>query len=254
MITNKSKPLSPNLPTIERLTEEISRAGISSLVLVHGGGSFGHPLAKRYALKQGYRKGDASQVLGFCETHQSMVTLNKLVVDSLIRHNIPAIMLSPSSCVVTKSGRIHIMMHEPLKKLLKNGFVPVLFGDVVLDLDLGFTILSGDQIIVYLAQNLNAARIIMGIDVDGLFTNDPKVDSSANLVNHITLEELRRMLTQVGESNVSDVTGGMLGKIAELIPAVEKGIPSFIVNAAKPNNVYMALKGEKVTGTLIERG
>jgi isopentenyl phosphate kinase len=132
--------------------------------------------------------------------------------------------------------------------------VPVLFGDAVLDSDLGFTILSGDQLVAYLAVHLKAARIIMGIDVNGLFTGDPKVDSSAHLINHITIEELRRMLARIGESKVTDVTGGMLGKIAELMPAVEKGIPSFIVNAAKPNNVYRALKGERTIGTLIERG
>ena len=254
VITNKAKTLTPSLPTIERLTKEISRANISPLVLVHGGGSFGHPLAKRYAIKEGYRKGDASQVLGFCETHQAMVTLNKLVVDVLIQHNIPAVAVSPSSCVVTKSGRISTMMQELLKRLLKNGFVPVLFGDTVLDSDLGFTILSGDQLVAYLAVRLKAARIIMGIDVNGLFTGDPKVDSSAHLINHITLEELRRMLARIGESKVTDVTGGMLGKIAELMPAVEKGIPSLIVNAAKPNNLYRALKGERTVGTLIERG
>jgi isopentenyl phosphate kinase len=146
------------------------------------------------------------------------------------------------------------MLEEPLKKLLQIGVVPVLFGDAVLDTELGFTILSGDQLVAYLAVRLNAARIIMGIDVDGLFTGDPKVDSSAHLVNHITLEELKRMLTRIKESKVTDVTGGMLGKMAELMPAVERGIPSFIVNAAKPNNVYKALKGEKAVGTLIERG
>jgi len=50
------------------------------------------------------------------------------------------------------------------------------------------------------------------------------------------------------------VTGGMLGKIMELMPAVGKGINALIVNAAKPKNVYKALKGEQVTGTLVERG
>jgi len=253
VITNKEKTLTPRLPAIERLTKEISRANVSPLVLVHGGGSFGHPLAKRYAIKEGY-KNDASQALGFCETHQAMVTLNKLLVDALIQHNIPAVAVSPSSCVITKSGRIHIMFEEPLKKLLQTGFVPVFFGDVVIDSDLGFTILSGDQLATYLAMHLNASRIIMGIDVDGLFTSNPKIDSSARLVNRITLEELKRMLERIEESKATDVTGGMLGKIAELLPAVERGILSFIVNAAKSNNVYKALKGEKAVGTLIERG
>lgn len=253
VITNKEKTLTPSLPAIERLTKEISRANVSSLVLVHGGGSFGHPLAKRYAIKEGY-KNDATQTLGFCETHQAMVTLNKLIVDTLIQHKILAVAVSPSSCIVTKSGRIHAMMEEPLKRLLQTGFVPVLYGDAVVDSDLGFTILSGDQLTVYLAVRLNASRIIMGIDLDGLYTTDPKVDSSARLVKRVTLEELKGMIERIEESRVTDVTGGMLGKIVELMPAAERGIPSFILNAAKPNNVYKALKCEKVTGTLVERG
>jgi isopentenyl phosphate kinase len=253
VITRKEKALTANAEAIRRLAKEISQAETSCLVLVHGGGSFGHPLAKRYAIKEGF-KGDASQVLGFCETHQVMVALNKLVVDALIQHNIPAVAVSPSSCVITKSSRIHVMMEEPLKKLLQTGFVPVLYGDAVVDLDLGFTILSGDQLVAYLAMRLNATRIIIGVDVDGLFTSDPKVDSKAHLVNHITLPELKEMQKRIKESRVTDVTGGMLGKIAELLPPVERGIPSLIVNAAKPKNVYKALKGERVVGTFLERG
>jgi isopentenyl phosphate kinase len=46
----------------------------------------------------------------------------------------------------------------------------------------------------------------------------------------------------------------MLGKITELIPAIEQGIPITIVNAAKPNHIYKALIGEKVEGTIIEKG
>jgi isopentenyl phosphate kinase len=41
----------------------------------------------------------------------------------------------------------------------------------------------------------------------------------------------------------TDVTGGMVGKIIEIIPAVERGIPALIVNAAKPRNVYKAPEG-----------
>lgn len=253
MITRKEKPLTANLRAIRRLASEISSAEVAPLIVVHGGGSFGHPLAKRYAIKEGY-KNKASQALGFALTHQAMVTLNKLVVDALIQNKLSVVAVSPSSCVVTKSGRIQTMMEEPLKKLLQNGFVPVLYGDAVLDSDLGFTILSGDQLIAYLAMRLNAKRIIVGIDVDGLYTADPKTDSSAKLVRHVTLKELNNMRQKIKEAKVTDVTGGMLGKIVELIPSIEKGITALIVNATKPKNVYKALKGEKVTGTIIEKG
>jgi isopentenyl phosphate kinase len=253
VITRKGKPLTANLRAIRRLANEISSAEAASLVVVHGGGSFGHPLAKRYAIKEGY-KNKASQALGFAKTHQAMVTLNKLVVDALIHHNVSAVAVSPSSCIITKSGRIQTMPEEPLKKLLQTGFVPVLHGDAVFDSELGFTILSGDQLMAYLAVRLNAERIVVGIDVDGLYTADPKTDSSARLVSYVTLEELKGMRQQIEEAKVTDVTGGMLGKIEELTPPIEKGISVLIVNAAKPKNVYKALKGEKVIGTLIEKG
>jgi isopentenyl phosphate kinase len=252
VITRKEKPLTANLRAIRRLASEISSAEVAPLILVHGGGSFGHPLAKRYAIKEGY-KNKASQALGFALTHQAMVALNKLVVDALIDEKIPAVAVSPSSCIVAKSGRIATMSEGPLKKLLQMGFVPILFGDAVLDSDLGFTILSGDQLIAYLAMQFNAKRIIVGIDVDGLYTADPKTDSSAKLVSHVTLKELKNMRQQIEKTKVTDVTGGMLGKIEELMPPVERGIEVLIVNAAKPNNIYKALKSEKVTGTLIER-
>jgi len=251
VITRKEKPLTPNLSVMKRLAREISEAAVSRLVLVHGGGSFGHPLARQYNLKEGYR--DSSQLLGFSKTRQAMVALNKMLVDALIQRSIPAVGLQPSSCVVTKSGRIHIMEDRPLKKLLESGFVPVLYGDAVLDLDLGFTILSGDQLVAHLAVLLNARRIIMGIDEDGLYSNDPKVDSSARLVKYATLQDLKNVQQGLEKAQTPDVTGGMLGKIVELMPAVERGVSALIVNAAKSNNVYKALLGEDVVGTLVER-
>jgi len=252
VITQKEKPLTANLKAIERLSREISEAKVSHLILIHGGGSFGHPLAKQYALKEGYK--EKSQLVGFSKTRQAMETLNKLVVDALIRQNVAAVGLQPSAFVVTSSGRISCIEEQPLRKLLEIGLVPVLYGDAVFDFDLGFTILSGDQLAAHLAMQLGASRIILGIDVDGLYTSDPKSDPSAKLIRHVTLQELRNMQHEIEEAKVTDVTRGMLGKILELMPAVEKGIPALIVNAAKPNSIYRALKGEEVTGTTIVKG
>jgi isopentenyl phosphate kinase len=252
VITNKEKPLTPNLPTIRRLSCEISEAQVSRLILIHGGGSFGHPLAKRYALKEGYK--ETPQLIGVAKTRQAVVALNKLLVDALIEQSVLAVGLQPSAFVVTKSGRINRIEQQPLENLLKIGLTPVLYGDVVCDCDLGFTILSGDQLAAFLAMKLGASRIILGIDVDGLCTSDPKSNSSARLVQHITLQELRGMQNEIEEAKVTDVTRGMFGKISELMTAVEGGIPALIVNAAKPNNIYKALKGEDVTGTTIMKG
>lgn len=252
VITNKQKPLTPDLPAIERLSKEISEANVRYLILIHGGGSYGHPLAKKYALREGYR--EKSQLPGFSKTRQAMVALNKLVVDALMRQNIAAVGLQPSACVVTTSGRISSIEDQPLKRMLDIGLLPVLYGDVVCDFDLGFTILSGDQLAAFLAMQLCAKQIILGIDVNGLYTSDPKSEPSARLIRQITLQELRKMQHQIQEAKVTDVTRGMLGKVRELIPPVEKSIPTLIVNATKPDNIYKALKGEEVTGTTIVKG
>jgi len=249
VITHKEKPLTINREAVRRLAHEISHAKVSPLIIVHGGGSFGHPIAKAYKINKGFK--NSSQIIGFSKTHQAMTKLNKIVIDALIRHNIPAVAVQPSSFIITKSDRIKTVDNRVIKKLVETGFTPVLYGDAVLDMDKGFAILSGDQLVSSLATNLAAERIIVGVDVDGLYTSDPKKDKTAKLIQHTTLQELKKMQHGVKRTTVTDVTGGMLGKISELIPAVEAGIKVLIVNALKPDNVYKALKGQKVVGTLI---
>jgi isopentenyl phosphate kinase len=252
VITDKKKPLTPNLTAIERLANEISRAKISPLILVHGGGSFGHPFAERYTLGAGYV--DESQILGFSQTHLAMTLLNSWVMEALISHNIPAVDVHTSSCAVTKAGRITTMELKTLKKMLKMGFMPVLYGDTILDSKQGFAILSGDQLVSYLATKLGASRIVMGADVDGLYTSDPKTDPSAQLIERATLEELKSMEHKIEGSKATDVTGGMFGKMHEVALAIEEGIETVVVNATKPDRVYKALTGENVTGTVLTKG
>lgn len=250
VITVKEKPFTPNNEAITRLAEEIKQAQVKQLILIHGGGSFGHPVAKKYKIKEGFK--DAQQIVGFSETRQAMTQLNKIILDALIQAGVPAVTLQPSAFITTDNGRIKHMNTEAIQGLLKLGVTPILYGDAVLDQTLGFTILSGDQLLVQTALQLNAKRTIIGIDEDGLYTADPKIDPSAKLIQSLTLEELKKLQSKIGGSKATDVTGGMLGKTLELMPAVTRGIEAIIVNALKPNNIYKALKGEKVMGTIIE--
>ncbi len=252
VITDKVKPLTPNLQAIERLAKEIAQAKVMSLIVVHGGGSFGHHIAKLYNLTEGY--GDLSQIVGFLETHRAMTKLNSLVMEALLNNNVNAVVIQPSSCIITKAGRIQSMEKKPLKRMINMGLVPVLYGDAVLDSEKGFAILSGDQIVSSLALNFDASRIIIGGDVDGLYTKDPKVSKSAKLIKRVTLEELKTQKHDIEGSKATDVTGGMLGKVRELIPAIEQNIQALLINATKPLRIYEALKGEEVIGTIIERG
>jgi isopentenyl phosphate kinase len=252
VITDKSGELAARTEIMNRIAEEIGRANIKNLIVVHGGGSFGHPLAQKYSIRDGWK--EEAQRVGFAETHHVMTVLNGLFMDALVWHNIPAVSITPSSCIITEEGRIKYFDEAILKTLLKMGFLPVLYGDAVLDTKLGFTILSGDQIISYIARKLDAQRIVIGVDVDGLYDADPKASQTAKMLKHLTLEELRKLQNLLGKHSPSDVTGGMSGKITELALAVEQGIPVTIVNATNPDYILKALRSEEVECTIIEKG
>jgi len=246
-ITDKTNLKTARPDVIERLAQEISDASISRLVIVHGGGSFGHPFAEKYRINDGYK--NASQIIGFAETHEAMTELNKMVVEALIRHNIPAVSIAPSSFIVTKRRRIEKLDINIIAKLLDMKFVPILYGDAVLDSEQGFAILSGDQLITQLAIAFGAERIVIGVGVDGFYTADPSTPD-AKLIPRVSLGEMRTLLNRAGKSEATDVTGGMKQKIIELIPAIEHGIHAVMVNAATANNIRRTLRDQPVRGTV----
>jgi isopentenyl phosphate kinase len=251
-ITDKTQEATPRTEIINRLAEEIKRADLDNLIIVHGGGSFGHPTAQKYGIKEGYKE-DPTQKLGFAETHHMMTVLNGLVMDSLIWHEIPAVSIAPSCCFITENGKVKFFDETVLKSMTKMILTPVMYGDAVLDEKLGFTVLSGDQLVAYFALKYNASKIVIGVDTDGLFDSDPKTNPNAKPYKHLTLAELKQIQPQLGKASGTDVTGGMAGKIAELIPAIEQGIHVTITGATKGLSIYRALTDQSVLGTEIEK-
>jgi isopentenyl phosphate kinase len=251
-ITDKTAEASPKTQIINRLAEEIKRADLDNLIVVHGGGSFGHPTAAKYGIKDGYKE-DPTQKFGFAETHHMMTVLNGLVMDALIWHEIPAVSVAPSSCVVTENGRVKFFDETVFKSMAKLIFTPVMYGDAVMDEKLGFTVLSGDQLVAYLAIRYKATKIVVGTDTDGLFDSDPKTNPNAKPYKNLTLKELKEIQPKLDKAPGSDVTGGMAGKISELIPAIEAGVHVTVTGATKGLSIYRALTDQSVLGTEIEK-
>lgn len=248
VVTIKDKPMKADTVNIERLSEEISTAGLKQLVIVHGGGSFGHPVARRYRIMGGDTSINKS--FGVSETHRAMVALNSLIVDALLALKVPALSITPSSFLITDEGRIKTVNLTIIHRLVDLGIIPVLYGDVVLDRSRGFSILSGDQLASRIAVELGASRLIFGVDVDGIYSSDPKITPGAYLIESLQLKQLKD-LVDVGEALTTDVTGGMLGKVMEASVAVEAGVEVIIANASKTGVIFKALRGEPVTGTIL---
>ena len=77
-----------------------------------------------------------------------------------------------------------------------------------MDEDIKFAIISGDQIITYLAYDLKADRVILASDVDGIYTDNPKTNPEAKLIDEVTQDT---QLNTTSNENMADVTGGMNG-------------------------------------------
>jgi isopentenyl phosphate kinase len=171
----------------------------------------------------------------------------------LIWHEIPALSFAPSSCFVTENGKIKFFDDTVFKAMSKLVFTPVMYGDVVFDDKQGFTVLSGDQLVAYLALKYKATKIVVGVDTDGIFDCDPKTNPNAKAFKALNLKELKELQPKLGKAQSTDVTGGMAGKMAELIPAIEAGIHVTVTGATKKLSIYRALTDQSVLGTEIEK-
>jgi isopentenyl phosphate kinase len=246
VITHKDGYFSANHDLIKNLAFEIAESKVKSLIIVHGAGSFGHPLAKQYSISDGLKYPE--QLTGFSKTHQSMILLNRIIVDALLNENIPAFSVCPSSFLLTSGKRLLKIDLRIIKQLLDIGLIPVMYGDAVLDTRQGIAILSGDQLVTRLAIEFGAKRIIFGSDVDGIFTSNPKIDGDAQLIEKLSISNVT---AKIGDAINTDVTGGMLGKVSEAEDAVRAGSQVIFLNACKKNRVNAALKGERVMGTIL---
>jgi len=247
VITDKRKKFAVRRSVLKRLAGELAAAK-KPLVIVHGGGSFGHPVASKYGIANGYK--GKRQLMGLSLTHRAMEKLNSHVIDALQEAGVPAIAIQPSACAAVSDSRIQAMELAPVRKLLELGLVPVLYGDAVPDMSRGMSILSGDQLVVYLARELDAERVIICVDVDGVYTVDPK-KRTTKLIPFITPVSWPRVSRFIRVPQGPDVTGGMANKVRELLTLAEIDVEAEIVNAAKPGILKKAMSGERGLGTRI---
>nr|WP_263641338.1 hypothetical protein [Methanobrevibacter arboriphilus] len=73
----------------------------------------------------------------------------------MVNHGLPCVSIQASSFITTKNKRINNFNLDSIEKYIDEGFIPVIYGDVVLDDELKVAVLSGDQILQYIAINLN---------------------------------------------------------------------------------------------------
>lgn len=217
------------------------------IIVVHGGGSFAHPVAKKFGLTKGFKHKN-SQV-GFAKTSLGMDKLNTFVNGIFMEFNVPAVSLAPHAFIRVSNGQFINFDTKLIGNYLHHNFLPVLYGDAVIDTNNGCSILSGDIIIPYLAKKLKASKVIFLADVEGIFNKDPRKYKTAKLIPTVNNQNLPLVLGGIESGNRDDVTGEMAGKILALKNL--KGIKVTIASGFQEGNLTKIVEGQRIGTTLL---
>lgn len=245
IITDKSRPYTPNEKALKMLALEIKKAGVPVLI-VHGQGSFAHTSAKKYGGKKGYKS-----TLGVAKVFLDAMEMNSVVMKVLYKAKIPAVSFRPNSLFLSTNGKLSKNNIQPVYEALQQGIVPVLYGDVIMDTRLKTTIFSGEVSARYVAlllakHHVNVKKIIQVGRTDGVLASDGKS------LSRISAQSFEGIKKYIFTTKTTDVTGGMLHKVEEAVQLARLGIQTIILNGTRKNELNKALanKSSKFTTTV----
>jgi len=244
LITVKDKPYTLNKAALKTACRALSSFG-GDLVVVHGGGSYGHAAASKHGLSSSEIIEDSR---GASETRLAMHELSLAVLKELFDSGLNPVLAQP---LLELSGDPWPLLAAFAARAFAAGLTPVLHGDVALAPG-GFRIVSGDEIVWRLSEHLRPERVVFLMDVPGVL-RDPADKSST-----ICCLSPSQALEIAAAAGRVDVTGGLAAKLSYASEIARSGVDVYLVSGASETDVLKALRGEKTRGTVVslsyERG
>jgi len=215
----------------DEVLSAVAEARCGDLILVHGAGSFGHPHAEHHGVNESAGTRDACAV---DEVHGAVTRLNGQLVEALNSKGANALPVHPLSCawrdaeLFVETGAVEALRRE--------GFTPVLHGDLVASVGEGATVVSGDEIAVELGARFGE-RVGMCAQPGGV------LDADGERIERVTsLQDV----PDLSNDDTPDVTRGIHGKVDRLLSLDDGG------RVFGPDELGEWLAGEDV-GTHVRR-
>jgi glutamate 5-kinase len=142
----------------------------------------------------------------------------------------------------------YLNARETLGRLLSLGVIPVINENdtvVVDELRLG----DNDRLAAMVSHLVGAAILVILTDTSGLYSSDPRVVEEAELLSAVHASDQALDGIAVGEAGPFG-SGGAATKVVAARMAAWSGIPTVIADAAEPDVVGRAVRGE-VVGTWV---
>ncbi len=103
---------------------------------------------------------------------------------------------------------------------------------------------DNDMLSAAVAVLCRAKRLIILSDINGLYDQDPRLNSNARLINQIDRID-EKIYSLAGGAGSRRGTGGMKTKLRAAELATSRGIDTFITNGKSPDVLYDIIKGGK---------
>ena len=224
------------------------------VVLIHGGGPEITDMMKRLGKKaefvDGLRVTDEETI----DIVQMVLTgkVNKSLVNLLEMKGGNAIGLSGTDARLIEAsmkderlgfvGDVTNINIDPVLGLLEKGYIPVI-STIGCDREGNVYNINGDTAAAHIAGALNAERLIMMTDIDGILEDKDDPDT---LIPELTISEIQMLYDR------GIISGGMIPKVDCCIEAIGKGVKNVVIlDGRVSHSILMELLTNEGAGTRI---
>jgi glutamate 5-kinase len=128
--------------------------------------------------------------------------------------------------------------------LLSEGVIPIANEDDAVSVTMSM-FSDNDELASLIAQLINADKLIILTDIDGLYTGHPDVESS-NLIQNVDPKEDLEKYIKDSEKQAGEGRGGMGSKLTYAQQTAAHNIPTFIANGKRDNTIIDIMDGKSI--------
>ena len=128
--------------------------------------------------------------------------------------------------------------------LLSEGVIPIANEDDAVSVTMSM-FSDNDELASLIAQLMNADKLIILTDIDGLYTGHPDAASS-DLIKNVTPEENLNKYIKDNNKAEEEGRGGMGSKLDYAQQAAANNIPTYIANGKKDNTIIDIIDGKSI--------
>lgn len=128
-----------------------------------------------------------------------------------------------------------------VNELLNMGYIPIVNENdtvSVIEIEVG----DNDKLSAYVASLVNASKLVLVSDINGIYTKNPHLHSDAVLIDEVN--DLKQVSQYVEERESDLGTGGMTTKLEAAQMCFDNDVEMYIVNGKENNFLVDALSGK----------